>query len=35
LLNNRHRKALNYHSPNEIFAKLTAASQNYALGMGT
>jgi IS30 family transposase len=33
LLNNRPRKALNYHSPNEVFAKLTAASQNYALGM--
>jgi IS30 family transposase len=24
LLNNRTRKALNYHSPNEVFAKLTA-----------
>ena len=33
LLNNRPRKTLNYHSPNEVFAKLTATSQNYALGM--
>jgi IS30 family transposase len=33
LLNNRPRKTLNYHSPNEVFAKLTAPSENYALGM--
>lgn len=33
LLNNRPRKALNYHSPNEVFAKLTAPPKNYALGM--
>jgi IS30 family transposase len=33
LLNNRPRKALNYHSPNEVFAKLTASPQNYTLGM--
>lgn len=33
LLNNRPRKALNYHSPNEVFAKLTASPENYALGM--
>jgi IS30 family transposase len=33
LLNNRPRKALNYHSPNEVFAKLTAPPQNYALGI--
>lgn len=33
LLNNRPRKTLNYHSPNEVFAKLTATPQNYALGM--
>jgi IS30 family transposase len=33
LLNNRPRKTLDYHSPNEVFDKLTAASQNYALGM--
>jgi IS30 family transposase len=33
LLNNRPRKALNYHSPNEVFAKLTAQPENYALGM--
>jgi IS30 family transposase len=33
LLNNRPRKTLNYHSPNEVFDKLTATSQNYALGM--
>ena len=33
LLNNRPRKALNYHSPNEVFAKLTAPPENYALGM--
>ncbi|MCK4945024.1 MAG: IS30 family transposase [Alphaproteobacteria bacterium] len=33
LLNNRPRKTLGYHSPNEVFDKLTDASQNYALGM--
>jgi IS30 family transposase len=33
LLNNRPRKALNYHSPNEVFAKLTAPPENYAVGM--
>ena len=33
LLNNRPRKTLNYHSPNEVFAKLTATPPNYALGM--
>ena len=33
LLNNRPRKALNYHSPNEVFDKLTAPPENYALGM--
>lgn len=33
LLNNRPRKTLNYHSPNEVFATLTAPSENYALGM--
>ena len=33
LLNNRPRKALNYHSPNEVFTKLTAPPENYALGM--
>jgi transposase, IS30 family len=33
LLNNRPRKALNYHSPNEVFANLTGQSGNYALGM--
>lgn len=33
LLNNRPRKTLNYHSPNEVFAKLTAPPPNYALGM--
>ena len=35
LLNNRPRKALNYYSPNEVFAKLTAPPENYALGMWT
>jgi transposase, IS30 family len=33
LLNNRPRKALNYHPPNEVFDKLTAPPENYALGM--
>jgi IS30 family transposase len=33
LLNNRPRKALNYHSTNEVFAKLTGLPENYALGM--
>ncbi len=33
LLNNRPRKALNYHTPNEVFDKLTAPPENYALGM--
>ena len=33
LLNNRPRKALNYHSINEVFAKLTDPPKNYALGM--
>ena len=33
LLNNRTVKALNYHSPNEVFAKLTALPKIYALGM--
>ena len=33
LLNNRPRKALNYHSPNEVFDKLTAPPENYVLGM--
>ena len=33
LLNNRPRKALNFHSPNEVFDKLTAPLENYALGM--
>ena len=33
LLNNRPRKALNYYSPNEVFAKLTDPHENYALGM--
>jgi IS30 family transposase len=33
LLNNRPRKALNYHSTNEVFAKLTDPPENYALGM--
>lgn len=33
LLNNRPRKALNYHSPNEVFAKLTDPLENYALGL--
>jgi len=33
LLNKRPRKALNYHSPNEVFAKLTASPENYALGI--
>ena len=33
LLNNRPRKALNYHSPNEVFAKLTAPPENYAFDM--
>jgi len=33
LLNNRPRKTLNYYSPNEVFAKLTATTLNYALGM--
>lgn len=33
LLNNRPRKALRYHSPNEVFATLTAQIENYALGM--
>lgn len=33
LLNNRPRKTLNYHSPNEVFAKLTDTTLNYALGM--
>ncbi|MBT4888344.1 MAG: IS30 family transposase [Rhodospirillales bacterium] len=33
LLNNRPRKTLNYRSPNEVFAKLTAPPEDYALGM--
>jgi len=33
LLNNRPRKALNYHSTNEVFAKLTDPPENYAFGM--
>jgi len=33
LLNNRSRKALNDHSPNEVFAKLTEPPGNYALNM--
>jgi IS30 family transposase len=33
LLNNRPRKALNYHSPNEVFAKLTAPPENYVFYM--
>ena len=33
LLNNRPRKALNYHSPNEVFAKLSDQTKIYALGM--
>jgi len=33
LLNNRPRKALNYHSPNEVFDKLSDQTKNYALGM--
>ena len=33
LLNNRPRKALNYHSTNEVFAKLTDPPENYTLGM--
>ena len=33
LLNNRPRKALNYHSTNEVFAKLTAPPKIYALDM--
>lgn len=33
LLNDRPRKTLNYHSPNEVFEKLTATNHNYALGM--
>ena len=33
LLNNRPRKALNYHSPNEAFAKITTPPKIYALGM--
>ena len=33
LLNNRPRKALNFYSPNEVFDKLTASLENYALGM--
>ena len=35
LLNNRTRKALNYHSPNEVFAKLTAPAGIYTHGMWT
>jgi len=35
LPNNRSRKALNYHSSNEVFAKLTEPPGNYALGMCT
>jgi IS30 family transposase len=33
LLNNHPRKTLNYHSPNEVLAKLTVSPKNYALGM--
>ncbi len=33
LLNNRPRKTLNYHSPNEVFDNLTAPPRNYALGL--
>jgi len=33
LLNNQPRKALKYYSHNEVFAKLTALPENYALGL--
>jgi IS30 family transposase len=33
LLKNRPVKALNYHPPNEAFAKITAPPEIYALGM--
>jgi transposase, IS30 family len=33
LLNNRPRKTLNYYSPNEVFDRLTANNQHYALEM--
>ena len=33
LLNNRPRKALNYHSTNEVFAKPTAPLKIHALDM--
>ena len=33
LLKNRPRKALDYHSPNEAFAKITTPPKIYALGM--
>jgi|TARA_B110000037_G_scaffold136797_1_gene154873 transposase, IS30 family len=33
LLNNRTRKADNYHSPKEVLVKPTAKSKNYVLGM--
>ena len=33
LLNNRTRKAHNYHSPKEVLAKPTATPKNYVLGM--
>ena len=35
LLKNRPLKALDYHSPNEVFAKITAPLEIYALGMCT
>ena len=33
LLNNRTRKAHNYHSPKEVLDKPTATPKNYVLGM--
>ncbi|MFB0992532.1 MAG: hypothetical protein QMB78_10105, partial [Rhodospirillales bacterium] len=35
LLNNRSRKALNYQTPDKVFAKLTAPAGIYTHGMWT